>query len=72
MTNDEAGDPDTPAGEWIGRTGGGEEGETKLRQKQKKARCPKKATRSHCNRLSFQSGGRGRSMYDEFARGEKV
>jgi len=43
----------------------------KLRQKQEEVKCPKKATRSHCNRLSVRSGGRGRGMSDELAR-EKV
>jgi len=70
--NDEVGDPNAPADEWIGRVGGGEGGEIKLRQKQKEAKCPKKAIRSHCNRLSLQSGRKGRSMSDELARGEKV
>jgi hypothetical protein len=35
-------------------------GKIKLQQKQKKAKSPKEATRSHYNCLSFRSGGEGK------------
>jgi len=43
----------------------------KLRQKQKKAKCPKRAMRSHCDSLSFRSGGEGKEYVRQIGQGGK-